>query len=71
MFAFSKPIDVEGPCPEYTVVSGFNFFINLINDLSRIFLSPPGKSVLPIEPWNNVSPTKIASLIRKLQPPGV
>jgi hypothetical protein len=52
----SNPIVVRGPCPGYTVTSSSNSNSLPWMESSRVFSSPPDKSVLPTESLNNTSP---------------
>ena len=53
----SRPIVVGWPWPEWTTVSSGNVNSTFLIDESSVCMSPPGRSVRPIDPANNVSPT--------------
>src|SRR5690606_24432194 len=58
LYRFSSPMVVAGPCPGYTFVSSGNVYSFSRMERANWSKSPPGKSVRPMEPWNNVSPAK-------------
>ena len=65
LLSCSSPMVVKGPWPGNTTVSSGNGKRYCAIELNNVSVSPPGKSVLPILPANNVSPTK-AHECRKL-----
>jgi hypothetical protein len=54
----SSPMVVAGPCPVKAITSSGSANNLASIDLISFLILPPGKSVLPIEPANKVSPTK-------------
>src|ERR1035437_1607838 len=54
----SSPMVVSGPCPGTTMVSSGSASTGPCNDRMIFSYEPPGKSVRPIEPANNVSPAR-------------
>src|SRR5690606_10356264 len=54
----SRPIVVAPPCPGRTTVSAANGSSTVRSEVASASGSPPGRSVRPIDPANNVSPVK-------------
>ena len=67
----SSPIVEAGPWPENTLVSSGRVMRFVLMDRRSVVRSPPGKSVLPMDPANSASPVKTIPCSSKLMPPGV
>ena len=59
----SCPIVVSSPWPDQTTVSSGKRKRTSRIERSRVFRSPPGRSVRPIDPANSVSPTNSVELL--------